>query len=185
MGRLDETRVGFEVINQPILIFAKLEEIILFRNLRNFAKDFGPFSIHLVFFLKKLLGPSRIKSLIFGLINIPAVVKILKQSGYHFLVPVLRGSYVVIIGNVQLLEHRLKFLRNSIATLDRLDSLSLSPLLYFLAMFVQARHELDRGPTKSARPSDYVGQHLLIGMTEMRRTIGIIDCRGKIESFHG
>ncbi len=97
MGRLNEARVLLEMRNQPVSIFAQPEEIVPFRDLRDFSEYFGPFTVHLVLLLEKLLRPGRIVALILGLVNFPAVMKFLQKMGHHLLMPFLGRPNIVVV----------------------------------------------------------------------------------------
>jgi hypothetical protein len=51
-------------------------------------------------------------------------------------------------------------------------------LLDFLPMLVDAGEEIHRLALQSMKARDGISQHLLIGVTDVRRAIGVIDSRG-------
>ena len=159
------------------MIFTKLEKVIILYNFNYIAENVGPFSINLIFFLKKLLGSRRIVALVNPLVDFTLVKKSLQNLPDNSLVAILGCTNVIVVGNGQLLEKGEKFLGYSVATFLGINPLRTCSSLNLLPMFVQASKEKGLLANQALMPRYDIGQNLFICMPQMRRSIGIVDSR--------
>ena len=178
IGR-DKIRIRFDIINEPLLMLAEFEVIILLAQFLHLAID----GIKLAILVAIFLGQKRflfrgIEADVFVLIKLALVVKLLKHLGHHRLMAGVRGAHEVVIGNAELLDERLPILRQPVAIRLGILPGGLGGLLDFLAMLIQAGQVKDLLAKTPARARDHVGDHLLVSMPEMRLAIDVIDgCR--------
>jgi hypothetical protein len=100
-------------------------------------------------------------------------------------VPLLRGADEVVVGDVAGAAQIAELDGDLVDVLLRRDAAGACRLLHLLAVLVEPGEEMDFVPHQPAEPRDDVGQHLLIGVAEVRRAVGVIDRGGDEELPHG
>ncbi len=91
-----------QMVDEPVLVLPKLEEIIRFRDFSDFSKNLRPRPIReTIRLLLKLLLPGGIKALIFRLINFSAIEQLLEDLAHDPLMAFFRRPNEVVVGNIQ------------------------------------------------------------------------------------
>ena len=88
IGRLDELRVGLNVLDEPLLVRAQAEIIVVLHQLGHIAvhrieSAVGP----TIFFRQKSLLASRVKATVLGLIKMPFCMQLAQNRLNYCLVP--------------------------------------------------------------------------------------------------
>src|ERR1019366_5317578 len=126
-------------INQPLLLRAELEVVVVFFQLDDFAITRGKLAIgQAVFFREKRLFLRRIKSRVTRLVKMAGGVELRERGLDKFLVARLRGANEVVIRQLQFFGERLPVCREFVAVFLRTFFLCLRRLLDFLAVLVEA-----------------------------------------------
>ena len=105
------------VINQPVLVFAHPEEIILFLNIFRFFQMLRTFAINQFFSRVKPLASDAIITAVFMFVDFTFVPKILKNILDGFFVIIIGSTNKEIIGDFKLFPGFLKMNHHTIAVI--------------------------------------------------------------------
>jgi hypothetical protein len=169
------------VIDQPGLILAHPEKVVLLRDLTHGTETIGTFSLREVFLRPEPFTRNTIPSLVIILIDLPPVVKVLKDLLNHLLMAVFGGSDEVIVRDVQPFPEGLKPFDHLITVSLRIHPPFLGGLLHLLAMLVGAREKEDLVTLKTLVASQDIRSDRGIGMPNMGNVVHIIDGCGDVK----
>ena len=93
------------------------------------------------------------------------------------------GATKAIISNVELIAHLYEIGRHFICELDCFDAGGTRRLNHFQAMLVGPGNQPDIASAQSVKAGNGVGSNRLIGMADVRTTVGIADRGGDIKGF--
>ncbi len=184
IGWHDEVRIVLQESDQPLLILRQLEKVVGLADLHHLSKNLGPLAIDLILVLQKLLGPLTVEAGVLALVDFPFVEQTLQQQLNHSLVPGLCCADVVVVGDIEALTQLLIDPGHAVTQRLRSDSLPGSRLLHLLAMLVQSGQKMNRITPHPPIPGNGIGQHLFVGVTNMRLPVCIIDRSGDVEILH-
>ena len=180
----DEIGIVFQMLDQLLLVFFKRKEIILLGDLGHFSKHFRPLALDFIFFLYKLFRTLAVKSSVFPEVYFAFVFQFLQKISHHLFVFFIRGANVVVVGNFKILAQRVIAHRHLVTELLRINALFHCGHLHLLPMFIQSGQEVNLVASGSAIARDHVGQHLLVGVPDMRGAVGVINCGSEIKTLH-
>ncbi len=98
--RLDKLRMGIDMFNQPVCIFAHFKEISFFFCRLYFPAAVRTFTIYKLRLRKERLTRSTVHSFIISLINIPLLIQLLKDFLYFLLMVIICRTDEFIIRSV-------------------------------------------------------------------------------------
>ncbi len=188
--RLDKIRVGLNKLQPAVGIFAHFEEVaFLLRHLHRPATIRTNVPLRQLMLREKGFTGRAIPTGILGFINIPLVIKLLKnllylleQTLYHLLMPLFRGADKIAVVNIQQLPKLLNTIHNAIHKSQRfLPSLG-GPLLNFQAVLIGARQKIRVKAPLALVARHRVGSYCSISVADMQLIAGIINRRGDIKS---
>jgi len=182
--RLHEAGVGLDVVDQPLLVLAELEIVVVLHQLGDFAVDRVERSVVAPVLLgQECLLLRRVKAAIFGLIKMSVVMELLQHRLHERLVARGGGADKIRIGQVQPRGERLPDRGELIAVHLRILALGRGRGLHLLAVFIEAGEVKHLLPQATMRPSDDVGDDFLIGVPKVRFPVDVIDGRGEVKLF--
>ena len=165
-------------------MFAELEVVVVLHQLGDVAIDRVERAILApVFLSQKRLLPRGIKTAILGLIKMPVVVQLLQHRLHERLVSGGRSAHEVRVGQVQSPGERLPDRGELVAVHLRILALGLGCGLHLLAVFIEAGQVKHLLPETAMRPGDDVGDDFLVGVTEVRFAVDVIDGGGQVKPF--
>src|SRR5690606_37762973 len=93
VAREDEVLVGFEEVDQPVLVLAEFEEVVALGDLGDLAEEFGPGAVGVaVLFLEELFLARGVEALVFGLVDEALVEELLEDLRDDLFVARLGGA---------------------------------------------------------------------------------------------
>ena len=136
-----------------------------------------------LFVRQELFLTNRVMPALLLLINLAVVKEALQNSAHTRLVQIVGSRSPAIEFHIKLRPKRDELFRNRIDELLRLHPFALRRLLDFLAMLINPGQKENFVTLQLVKSREDVGQHLLVGMTDMRRRVRIIDRRRDKESL--
>jgi hypothetical protein len=168
-------------MDQPGLILAHPEKVVLLRDLTHGTETVGTSSLGEVFLSPEPFTGNTIPSLILILVDLSPIVKVLEDLLNHLLMAVFGGSDEVIVRDVQPFPEGLKPFDHLITVSLRIHASFLGGLLHLLAVLVGAREKEDRVPLKTLVASQDIRSDRGIGMADMGNVVHIIDGCGDVK----
>ncbi len=95
--------------------------------------------------------------------------------------PRLGGADVIVVADGKVAQHRTEADGHLVHELLGGDAALLGGLLDLLAVLVEPRQEVHLASGHAGVAGDHVGQHLLIGMAQVRSAVGVVDRGGDVE----
>ena len=182
--RRDEIRVRLDVINQPLLVRAELEIIIVLLQFDHLAVARVKRAVgQAVFFREKRFLLRGIKARVGRLVKMAGGVELGERGLDEFLVARLGGADEIVVGQFQFFGERLPVRRELVAIGLRGFAFGDGGLLDLLAVLVEAGQEKNLLAQAAPRPRDDVGDDLLVGMAEMRLAVDVINRGGDVKPF--
>ena len=170
------------MFDEPGLKLRKLEIVVLFGRLGNFAVNFGPGSIGVAILVgQELLLAGGVPVGLLPLVDQALVEELLQELLDDLLVARLGRADVIVVRDVQVTEHALKDRGDLIDEHLGFDAALEGGLLDFLAVLVQTGEEVHLVAAHAHVARDHIGEDFLIGMAEVRRAVGVVDGRGDVE----
>ena len=172
------------MFRQPRAVFRKAEIPILFLDEDHLA----PFRTKLPLGIALLVGeelllPHAVVPAVPRLVEIALVVQLLQHGLHRADVTRVGRLGPTVISNVELGPERLELRRDLAGKLGRRHPHLLGRLLHFLAVLIHAGEKKDATPALAMPARDHIGQHLLVGVTDVGRRVRVIDRRGDEKSF--
>jgi len=180
MLRKNKLFMTIDVINELLLIFAHLEEIILLFDLFDIPKLAG---FVLLLGNEAFLG-NRIPAFILININVTVVINLLKNLLDDCFVPILRRTDKVIITDFEFLPEFQKAWCQVITMSLRIHSPLLGGLLDFLSVFIQSGQEKNLIARFTVKSGEHIGKDRGIGMADMRPVVHVINGSRNVEPTH-
>ena len=186
--RRDEVRMRGIVREQLVGVFGEPEEVAFL--LDPFDRRAGrrqPRSVRAIGQLALVeigLVPHRVPAGIFREIDVPVRGHPLPDRLRGARVSRLGRAHDVVGSGVQHVAHRLELGSDAIDKLLRRHPLARRRLLHFEAVLVHAGDEQRLAPVEAHESLDRIGRDALVSMADMRRAIGVRNCRGDVEAAH-
>ena len=98
--RLNKFRMGVDILNEPVRIFAQLQEIRLFLRWLYFPSAVRTFSVYKLAFCKKGFTWGTVKSFVVSLVNISLLIKLFKNLLYLSFVVRVRCADKLIVRSI-------------------------------------------------------------------------------------
>ena len=178
--RLDELRMGVDVVNQPLGIFAHLEEIRFLFGGVDLPAAVGALAVDELALGPEALAGSAVQAFVGALVDVPLVVEVLKDLLHLFFVVVIGGADEVVVGHV----HQIKLLFDDggylVHKLFGGDAFGLSLQLVFLAVFVGAGLKEYLIALHALEAGDGVCQHNFVDVANVRLARGVGNSRCQI-----
>ncbi len=175
---LDELRMGFDVVDEPLLIFAHAEEVVGLDDSVDFAPALRAVAVDEVFFGEEALAADAVPAFVFCAVDFVAVVEILQHFLNDDFVTLFGGADEIVVGDFETLPQLLEADNGLVALLLRRQSVFIGGLLDLLAVFVGAGQEPGRGAEKAVIAGEHVGQNGGVRVADVRLVVHIIDrCR--------
>ena len=181
--RLDEFRMGLDVLNEPVRILGKPEEIAFLLNLFHRPAAIRAAAVHQLALQPEAFAGGAIQALIAGFINIPLVVELLEDLLHRLNMVIVGGAHEAVVGDVHQLPQGLEGGHDIIHILLGGHALFLGLALDLLAMLVRAGEEIHVIPGHALIPGDGVRGHGAVGMADVQLIAGVVDGRGNIVGF--
>ena len=180
----DEIGVGFDVIDEPRLVFAEAEIVVVFDQFDDLAVEGIESAVgEAVLFGEERFLSGRVVAAVFGLVEVAGFVESSEDGLNDFAVTRGGGADEIVVGEVEAFGQGFPGDGQSIAISLGFEALGLGGLLDLLSMFIQAGEEEHVVAEAAARAGDDVGEDLFIGVTEVRGAIDVIDRGGDVELF--
>ena len=171
-----------EVLDEPRLELRKLEIVVLFGRLGDFAVDFRPGAVRGPIFVgEELFLAGGVPVGLLAFIDQALIEERLQELLHDLLVARFGRPDIVVVGDVQVAEHALEDRGDLVDEDLGFDAALEGGLLDLLAMFVQSGQEVHLAAAHPHVARDHVGEDFLIGMPQVRRAVGVVDGRGDIE----
>jgi hypothetical protein len=165
------------------LILAHPKEVVLLRDLGYRAKAIRTFAVSQVFFGPEAFARDAIPSVVIVLINLSAIIEVLKNLLNDFFMADFRGTDEIVVRNIHSLPEGLKSQDHFIAVCFRIHPSFLSSFFYLLAVFIRSREEEDSIPLEASVAGKDVSGYGRIRMTDMRDIIDIVDGSGDVKEL--
>ena len=166
--------------NQAVSIFAHFEKIRLFLCRFDFPPTIRAFPVYQLGFRPKRFAGRAIQPFISPFINIPLVIKLLKNLLYLLFVRFVCRTDKVIIGSIHQIPQLLYHACDVIHIFFWRNAAFLRFQFNFLPMLVRSGLEKNVITVFSLKSGNTVGQHNLIAVPDMRFAGCIGNCRGDI-----
>ena len=165
-------------------MFAELEVVVVLYQLGDVAVDRVERAVLAPVFLgQKCLLPRGIKSAILGLIKMPVFVQLLQHRLHESLVSSGRSPHEVRVGQVQPPGERFPDRGELVAVHLWILAFGLGRRLHLLAVLIEAGQVKHLLPETAMCPGDDVGDDFLVGVTEVRFAVDVIDGGGQVKPF--
>ena len=138
--------------------------------------DLTPFGTELAIRAALLVGQElfladAVVALLFVLVDLPFIVETLEHSLHTFLVQRIGRGRPAVVADFEFFPKRDEFRRDLIDELLRRDAGFLGRLLHFLPVLIDAGEEENLFALQPMITRDDVGQHLFVGVTDVRRPL--------------
>ena len=173
--------MGFNVVNQKILVFAHAEEIVRFNDFGDVAAAFGAFAVDQVFFSEKAFVADAIPALVFRLVDFAAVVKILKHLLHDCLMSLVGGADEFVVGDAEFSPEFLKTHDGFVAVGLGRHLPERGRFLDFLPVFVGAGQKKGRHIERPVITGQHVGQNRRVGVADMRFVVDVVNRGGDVK----
>ena len=174
-----------EVREQARAIGLELEVVVRLAGMDHLAEDFRPLAVDLVLLRHELLLSHAVVALVLLKDDLAPVVKLLQPLAHHLLVLRIRRAHEGGRLHAQAAVEFAEPLAHAVGERLRLDVLALRRLLHLLPVLVHAGEEKDLLVEAGLVPREEVGQHLFVGVAQVRRAVHIVDRRReKIRTGH-
>jgi hypothetical protein len=170
------------MLDQPGLILAHPEEIVLLRDLTDRTKTVRALSLGEILLRPESFAGDTVPTLIIVLIDLPTIVKILEDLLNDLLVADFCCADEVIIGDSEPLPERLEAFDHFIAVSFWIHSPLLCCLLNLLTMFICTGEEKNLTALQPFVTGEDVSGDGGVGMADMGDIIDIVDRGGDVES---
>ena len=182
--RLNKFRVGIDVLNQLIRIFAHLKKVCLFLCRLYFPSAVRTFAIHQLGFCPERFAGRTIQPFIGTFINIPLMIQFLKNLLYLLFVVIICGTDKMVIRRIHQIPQIFDCPCHIIHKFLRSNSRFLCLQFNLLSMLVRACLEKDIIAVLSFKSGNTVSQHDFIAVADMGLARRISNsCRNIILSF--
>ena len=179
LGRHDEVRVLPDVLADRVPVFSKAEEVGLL--LDQGLRVVGAFARGDVGFLESLFAGDAVVGLVVALVDVLLVVDLLIDLLGEVVMARLRGPDEIGVGDPQAVVDPVEGLRFLIdEVLARLSGL-LGRVLNLQPMLIEADQEPGVLSLQAGGTGVEVRQHLFVGVSHVRDTVGVINRRGDVE----
>ena len=180
----DAIGMGAQVIEEPVFVLGEPEVVVLLVAML----DLSPLGAELAVGAALLVGQelfltNAVVALLFVLVDLLFVVKALQNSLHAMLVQRIGRGRPDVVADFEFLPERDEFRRDFIDELLRRDAGFLGRLLHFLAVLIDAGEEENFLALQPMITRDDIGQHLFVGVADVRRTVGVVDRGGDVKRF--
>ncbi len=183
--RLDEIRMFVDIVNQPLLVFAHPEEIILLRDDAQLLLMLRALAAFIQFLLRvESLTANAIVAAIFIEVDISAVVDLLQNRLNNLLVIIISGADKEIVTDVQFLPQFLKTDHRFITVLPRLYTPFFGSLCHLLTVFIGTGQEECFIPQPAMKPRQDIGQNGCVGVADVGLIVYVVDWCCDVELAH-
>ena len=165
-------------------MFRQAEVVVLLLAKLHLAPFGAEFAIRPALLVReKLLLADAVISALRGLVNPAAfagrrvlfIPEPLKNGAHTLLMALIGGRRPAVVFHLELLPQGHEFRGDGIDKFLRRHTLLLRGLLHLLPVLIHSREEKDIVSRQPMVPGDHIGEHLLVGMPDVRRAIGVID----------
>ena len=164
---LDEFRMGVNMLDQPIRIFAHLEKIGLLPGRLHRTSAVGTFAVHQLGLGEERLAGSAVHALIIPFVNVAFLIHFLEDLLHLALMVFVRGADEFIIGSVHQIPDLLDLPGHIVHEFLWRNACFLRFQLDLLAVLVGSGLEEHVKALASFIPGDGVRQHDLIGIADV------------------
>ena len=189
LRRLDKVRMGLDIVDQPVLVFAHLEEIAFLPHGLAGASavraDFHAVLLHQLSGRPEAFAGRTVHSFVLGLINIPLLIELAEDLLYDLHMPLFCGADKIIVLNVHKLPEILRLRHDLVHILDRGHARFGSLLFDLLAVLIRTGQKICVVSLHLSEPGHGVRSHGCIGVADGHVAGRIIDRRGDVEGFLG
>jgi hypothetical protein len=184
VGRDDEVRILFDVIDEPGLVFLEFEVVVLFDQFDDVAVNRVKFTVgQAIFFREERFLAGGIETFVFRFVEMAGGVELREDRLNDRFVAVFGGANEIVIRELEAGGETFPVLGEVVAVLLRVFALGVGGLLDLLAVFVKAREEKGLSAEGGLDAGDDVRNHLFIGMPEVGLPIYVVDGSGDVEPF--
>ena len=166
--RLNKLRMGVDVLDEAVCVFAHTEEISLFSCRLYLSAAVRAFTVHQLRLCEKGLAGRTVHALIIALVNIAFVVQFFEDLLYLFLMIIVRGADEFIIGSIHQIPDPLDLACRIIHKLLGCHACGLCLQLDLLAVLVGSCLEKYVIALLSLESGNAVCQHNLVGIANVR-----------------
>ena len=99
-ARVDHLLVGLDCVDEPVLVLGEFKKVVGLGHFSNFTKDLRPLAVYFFLFSNELLLAHTVIAVIVGLVYLALIKKLLKDLLDYIFMSILRGTDVVVVGNV-------------------------------------------------------------------------------------
>ena len=171
-----------EIAEQPIFVLGEPEVVVFFDAMLDLAPFGAELAIGAALFVgQELFLPDAVVALLFVFVDLLFVVETLEHSLHAFLVQRVGRGRPAVVADFEFLPERDEFRRDLIDELLRRDPGFLGRLLHFLPVLIDTGEEKNLFALQPMISRDDVGQHLLVGVTDVWRAVGVVDGGGDVE----
>ena len=175
-------RMGAEIIEKPVFVFGEPKVVVLFFAMLDLAPLRAELAIRSAFFVgQELFLANAVVALLFVFVDLLFVVKALQHSLHAFLVQRIGRRGPTVVADFEFLPKRDELRRDLIDELLRRHASFFGGLLDLLAVLIDAGEKENFFTFQPMITRDDVGQHFLVGVSDMRRAIRVIDRGGEVE----
>ena len=173
-----EVGVVLDVLDEPLLVFAHLKEVVALLYLNNFPTAIRTVAFSQVFFSPESLIGDAVPARIGTLVNIPAVEELLKKVLYYIDVALLGGANEVVVRDVKTAPEVLKTDNHFVAVLLGCFPPLPGGLFHLLAVLICTgeKHDFASGYPHVSRY--HVSCHGCVNVPDVGDVVDIVDgCR--------
>ena len=113
-ARVDHLLLGLDRVDEPVLVLREFEEVVTLSHFSHFAEDLWPLAIYFFFFGNELLLAYTVVAIVISFVDLALVIELLKNLPNYSLMAILRGTDVVVVGNIKRAAEALKFCSEAI-----------------------------------------------------------------------
>ena len=166
--RLDEIRMGVDVINQAVCILAHFEEVCLLLCRLYLTATVRTLAVHQLGLRPEGLTGCTVQALIRALVDISLIVQFLKDFLHALLVILVCGADKIIIGCIDQIPDSLYLAGYLIHIFLRCNTGSLCLFLNLLTMLVSSSLEINVIALCTLIPCNGICKNDLVGISDMR-----------------
>ena len=176
---LNKARVILDIRNQPILILAHTEEVVVLGDPLHRAATVGTQAAFLQVFLRpEALVGHAVPARVFAAVNLPIVPQPLEHRLHHPRVARLGGADKIVVGDRQLFPRALESRCHLVHVVLRIvDAMLFYRILHLLTVLIHSGQKEDRLAAQVVVARQHIRQDGAVGVPQVRLVIHIIDRR--------
>ena len=182
--RSDGFRVVVQVADEPVLVRAHPEEVVVLRGELRRDVVVGAFAVHQFVLVEEPFAAGTVEALVRVVVDLALVVHPLEDGAHHVRVALFGRTDEIVVLDVHRRPERAELLRDAVGPLLRFDASLARRLVVLRAVLVGAGGEIRVLPFKFGEARQRIGNDRRVRVSEVWRPVYVVDRRCDVEAFH-